>query len=100
MKEPMDIENLVMLSSRGSELYNLCFFFISMLYEETGEWVDDQKLGPAVHASLQQSSLLFSKKKKLRSLSPRENYTDRATATCRRNQWQLLRIPAAVFSDL
>jgi hypothetical protein len=32
------------------------------------------------------------KKKKLHGLSPRANYTDRATAACRRSDCQLLRI--------
>jgi hypothetical protein len=46
--------------------------------------------------------------KKLRGLSPPANYTDRATAVCRRNScqlsriegatWSTWRIPAAVFS--
>jgi hypothetical protein len=48
-------------------------------------------------------------KKKLHGLSPRANYTDRATAACRRSDYQLLRIegdtwsawriPTAVLSD-
>jgi hypothetical protein len=47
-------------------------------------------------------------KKKLHGLSPRANYTDRATAACRRSDCQLVqiegatwaawRIPPAVFS--
>jgi hypothetical protein len=47
--------------------------------------------------------------KKLHGLNPRANYTDRATAACRRSDCQLLRIegatwsasqiPTAVFSD-
>jgi hypothetical protein len=36
--------------------------------------------------------LVFSNKKKLRGLSRRANYTDRATAACRRSQCQLLGI--------
>jgi hypothetical protein len=36
--------------------------------------------------------------KKLHSLSPRANYTDRATATCRRSDCQLLRIKSATWS--
>jgi hypothetical protein len=48
-------------------------------------------------------------KLKLHGLSPRANYTDRATAACRRSHCQLLRIegatwsawriPMAIFSD-
>jgi hypothetical protein len=34
----------------------------------------------------------ISRKNKLRGLSPRANYTDRATAACRQSQCQLLRI--------
>jgi hypothetical protein len=37
-------------------------------------------------------------KTKLRGLGPRANYTDRATAACRRSQCQLLRIPGATWS--
>jgi hypothetical protein len=37
-------------------------------------------------------------KKKLHGLSPRANYTDRATAACRRSDCQLLRIEGAMWS--
>jgi hypothetical protein len=37
-------------------------------------------------------------KKKLHGLSPRANYTDRATAACRRSDCQLLRIESATWS--
>jgi hypothetical protein len=40
----------------------------------------------------------FSKKKKLHGMSPRANYTDRATAACRRRDCQLLRIEGATWS--
>jgi hypothetical protein len=35
---------------------------------------------------------------KLHGLSPRANYTDRATAACRRSDCQLLRIEGATWS--
>jgi hypothetical protein len=38
------------------------------------------------------------KKTKLHGLSPRANYTDRATAACRRSDCQLLRIEGATWS--
>jgi hypothetical protein len=38
------------------------------------------------------------KKKKLHGLSPQANYTDRATAACRRSDCQLLRIECAMWS--
>jgi hypothetical protein len=41
---------------------------------------------------------LTNKKNKLHSLSPRANYTDRATAACRRSDCQLLRIKGATWS--
>jgi hypothetical protein len=41
---------------------------------------------------------LLETKTKLRGLSPRANYTDRATAACRRNDCQLLRIEGATWS--
>jgi hypothetical protein len=37
-------------------------------------------------------------KTKLHGLSPRVNYTDRATAACQRNDCQLLRIEGATWS--
>jgi hypothetical protein len=37
-------------------------------------------------------------KKNLHGLSPRANYTDRATAACRRSDCQLLRIKGATWS--
>jgi hypothetical protein len=37
-------------------------------------------------------------KKKLHDLSPRANYTDRATAASRRSDFQLLRIEGATWS--
>jgi hypothetical protein len=53
-------------------------------------------------------TIMIIKQKKLRGLSPQANYTDRATAACRRSYCQLLRlegvawsaqrIPTAVFS--
>jgi hypothetical protein len=36
--------------------------------------------------------------KKIHCLSPRANYTDRATAACRRSDCQLLRIKGATWS--
>jgi hypothetical protein len=38
------------------------------------------------------------KKKKLHGLSPQANYTDRATAACRRSDYQLVRIEGATLS--
>jgi hypothetical protein len=38
------------------------------------------------------------KKTKLHGLSPRANYTDRATAACRRSDCQLVRIEGATWS--
>jgi hypothetical protein len=37
-------------------------------------------------------------KKKLHGLSPRANYTDRATVACRRSDCQLVRIEGATWS--
>jgi hypothetical protein len=37
-------------------------------------------------------------KNKLHGLSPRANYTDRATAACRRSDCQFLRIEGATWS--
>jgi hypothetical protein len=43
-------------------------------------------------------SYLLTTKPKLRGMSPRANYTDRATAACRRSWYQLLRIEGATWS--
>jgi hypothetical protein len=53
-----------------------------------------------LYLQLQLQLLIFlkKKKKKLHGLSPRANYTDRATATCRRSDCQLLRIEGATWS--
>jgi hypothetical protein len=45
-----------------------------------------------------QLKLLFLWKKKLHGLSPRANYTHRATAACRRSDCQLFRIKGATWS--
>jgi hypothetical protein len=43
-------------------------------------------------------SVCYYRKKNLHGLSPRANYTDWATATCRRSDCQLLRIEGATWS--
>jgi hypothetical protein len=43
---------------------------------------------------------VIEEEKKLRGLSPRANYTDRATAVCQRIYWQLLRIEDATWPAL
>jgi hypothetical protein len=42
--------------------------------------------------------IIIQKQNKLHGLSPRANYTDRATAACRRNDCQLVRIEGATWS--
>jgi hypothetical protein len=42
--------------------------------------------------------VIVKRKLKLYCLSPRANYTDRATAACRRSDCQLLRIEGATWS--
>jgi hypothetical protein len=46
----------------------------------------------------QKKNCILNVKKKLLGLSPRANYTDRATAACRRSDCQLLRIEGATWS--
>jgi hypothetical protein len=48
-----------------------------------------------VIVDLQNFPKRFKTKTKLHGLSPRANYTDRATAACRRSDCQLLRIEGA-----
>jgi hypothetical protein len=43
--------------------------------------------------------LTKTKKTKLHDLSPRANYTYRATAACQRSDCQLLRIEGATYTD-
>jgi hypothetical protein len=44
------------------------------------------------------ASVVVKQTNKLHSLSPRANYTDRATAACRQSDCQLLRIEGATWS--
>jgi hypothetical protein len=44
------------------------------------------------------NAITNTKETKLHGLSPRANYTDRATAACRRSDCQLLRIEGATWS--
>jgi hypothetical protein len=44
------------------------------------------------------NTAVFKLKTKLHGLSPRANYTDRATAACRRSDCQLLRIEGATLT--
>jgi hypothetical protein len=53
-------------------------------------------LGIHLVQKLKQPSLKT--KTKLRGLSPRANYTDRATAACRRSDCQLLRVEGETWS--
>jgi hypothetical protein len=53
---------------------------------------------PLIFTSSFNASLSKKTKKKLHGLSPRANYTDRATAACRRSDCQLLRIEGATWS--
>jgi hypothetical protein len=49
-------------------------------------------LRSATELTISYPEIVVKTKKKLRDLNPRANYTDRATATCRRSYFQLLRI--------
>jgi hypothetical protein len=53
------------------------------------------KYGMIPHAKVQ---ILIETKTKLHGLSPRPNYTDRATAACRRSDCELLRIKGSMWS--
>jgi hypothetical protein len=50
------------------------------------------------HASGGRCNVINKQTNKLHGLSPRANYTDRATAACRRSDCQLLRIKGATWS--
>jgi hypothetical protein len=67
----------------------------------TGEVASEVPLTLRCYIILKQLSCFLLKtktKKKLHGLSPRANYTDRATAACRRSDCQLLRIESATWS--
>jgi hypothetical protein len=50
------------------------------------------------YLNTQNTQKLTKQANKLHGLSPRANYTDRATAACRRSECQLLRIKGATWS--
>jgi hypothetical protein len=52
---------------------------------------------PAAQACIDREPV-YKLKTKLHGLSPQANYTDRATAACRRSECQLLRIEGATWS--
>jgi hypothetical protein len=52
----------------------------------------DMQTGAAAYVTYQIAHRNTYKTNQLRGLSPQANYTDRATADCRRSWWQLLRI--------
>jgi hypothetical protein len=56
-------------------------------------WTKLTKNSPAY-----KTCVIILSEKKLHGLSPRANYTDRATAACRRSDCQLLRIEGATWS--
>jgi hypothetical protein len=58
-----------------------------------GQIMADVPSGPSLTASKQQT------KNKLRGLNPQANYTNRATAACRRSKCQYLRIEGAKWSS-
>jgi hypothetical protein len=60
-------------------------------------WNIEDQQGDSTSHRLESHSLK-KKKKKTHGLSPRANYTDRATAACRRSDCQLLRIEGATWS--
>jgi hypothetical protein len=51
-----------------------------------------------VQKDTQSDRCVMKQKTKLHGLSPLANYTDRATAACRRNDCQLVRIEGATWS--
>jgi hypothetical protein len=51
-----------------------------------------------IHVPLNKTKQNKTKQNKLHGLSPRANYTDRATAACRRSKCQLLLIKGATWS--
>jgi hypothetical protein len=63
-------------------------------------FLDRSRAGPPRTLNCHWYSVIGFKNKqnKLHGLSPRANYTDRATAACRRSDFQLLRIEGATWS--
>jgi hypothetical protein len=59
---------------------------------------EERSLLPVTYLLTYLNMLNYFNKKKLHGLNPRTNYTDRATAACRRSDCQLLRIKGATWS--
>jgi hypothetical protein len=78
------------LQSRGTAISNQQSAVSLVTAEQLGIFSDTDQLYV--------SRVEEPKKKKLHGLSPRANYTDRATAACRRSDCQLLRIEGATWS--
>jgi hypothetical protein len=63
------------------------------------EYGSNNVITPNIHRQIQfMQKKLKKKKTKFHGLSPRANYTDRATAACRLSDCQLLRIEGAMWS--
>jgi hypothetical protein len=76
------------------------FFFLVRLYNEAcfSILVSPILRECSNYHALSLSLSLSLSKTKLQGLSPRANYTDRATAACRRSNYQLVRIEGATWS--
>jgi hypothetical protein len=70
---------------RNMFLQNVCFDFHLTAWHYLAEYNSSYRIGLKL-------------KTKLHGLSPRANYTERATAACRRSDCQLLRIEGATWS--
>jgi hypothetical protein len=71
-------------------------YFLSRFWQVF--WLQDSNIYLVFSTFVSRSTSLLKQKKKLHGLSPRANYTDRATVACRRSDCQLLRIKGATWS--
>jgi hypothetical protein len=63
-----------------------------------GDKIGKSKTVHYIYPTLYTSYISYTTTNKLHGLSPRTNYTDRATAACRRSDCQLLRIKCTTWS--
>jgi hypothetical protein len=92
---------LLLLLSEGNK-YKLYFppeiYLSSIVFEVVSLAVGRNHLDAGRISKQSKATELLLVDKKLHGPSPRANYTDRATAACRRSDCQLLRIEGATWS--
>jgi hypothetical protein len=94
----MEIHTYENVLKRNTNSIKLIIYSSSPIYHSSSNRFGENWLYCSNHKSPIRSIRNHTKKKKFHGLSPRANYTDRATAACRRSACQLLRIDSATWS--